>query len=128
MNTRPSGFELEVLGVLWQHGPSTVRDVFEVLRERRETGYTTVLKIMQIMAQKGLLSREEKAKAHIYRPAAPREQVQRELLKDLVGKAFGGSVLSMLQIAISQGVASRKDIAELRKLLHRSKSRSRVLR
>jgi predicted transcriptional regulator len=126
MNTaRPTGSELEILSVLWQRGPSTVRDVFEELRERRQTGYTTVLKTMQIMVDKGLLAREERAKAHVYRPAAPKEQTQRNLLKDLISRAFGGSAFNLLQAAVSGGVASRKDLAELRKLLAQAQGRAR---
>ena len=123
--TKPTEFELEILSVLWKRGPSTVRDVFEEIRQQRDTGYTTVLKMMQIMAEKGLVEREEETKAHVYRPSSPQQEMQQHLLKDLIGRAFGGSALSLLQAAVSGSVASRKDLAELRKLLEAKKGRSK---
>lgn len=122
---KPTEFELEILSVLWQRGPSTVREVFEEIQPRRETGYTTVLKMMQLMAEKGLLEREEDSRAHVYRTASPKEDMQQSLVKDLIGRAFGGSALALLQAAVSGGVASRKEIAELRKLLDTKKGRAK---
>ncbi|MBL8230246.1 MAG: BlaI/MecI/CopY family transcriptional regulator [Bryobacterales bacterium] len=122
---KPTEFELEILNVLWQRGPSTVREVFEEIQPQRETGYTTVLKMMQLMADKGLLDREEESRAHVYRTASPKEEMQQNLVKDLIGRAFGGSALAMLQAAVSGGVASRKEIAELRKLLDAKKGRTK---
>ncbi|HEX8338485.1 MAG TPA: BlaI/MecI/CopY family transcriptional regulator, partial [Pyrinomonadaceae bacterium] len=88
---RPTDAELEILKVLWRRGPSTVREVFETLGESKTTGYTTVLKTMQIMADKGLVVRDESERAHRYEPAAPEDETQRRLVGDLLRKAFDGS-------------------------------------
>src|SRR5437899_2837202 len=99
LKRRPTAAELEILHVLWQRGPSTVREVHEQLNG--ETGYTTVLKLMQIMADKGLVKRDEKQRAHIYEAVIPREQTQSQLVRDLVDKVFGGSATSLVMHALS---------------------------
>jgi BlaI family transcriptional regulator, penicillinase repressor len=115
--SQPTASELEILGVLWQRGPSTVRDVFNVLGKTRGTGYTTILKLMQIMAEKGLVCRNEDQRAHLYEPRVPREQTQRQLVGDLVDRAFGGSALNLVMQALTARKASSEDLAEIRKLL-----------
>jgi predicted transcriptional regulator len=114
---RPTDAELEILTVLWSIGPATVREVHEVIRRRRPAQYSTVLKFMQIMAEKGLVRREEKQRAHIYEAARPREWTQRQLAGDLLERAFGGSAKALLMGALSARKASKEELAELRKLL-----------
>lgn len=112
---RPTGGELEILRVLWAKGPSTVRAVHESLGGR--TGYTTVLKLMQIMADKGLVARDESAKTHVYSAKAGEEQTQRTLVGELIEKAFGGSAKKLMVAALSGRKASRQDLAEIRRLI-----------
>jgi predicted transcriptional regulator len=114
---RPTDAELEILTVLWSRGPSTVRDVHEVIARRKPTQYTTVLKLMQIMADKGLVRRDEKQRAHVYRAARPREWTQRQLAGDLLERAFNGSAESLLLGALSARKASKAELAELRRML-----------
>src|SRR5580704_10583867 len=114
---RPTDAELEILTVLWSPGPSTVRDVHESVSRRKPTQYSTVLKFLQIMAEKGLVRRDEKQRAHIYEAAQPREWTQRRLAGDLLQRAFAGSAKNLLVGALSSRKASKQDLAELRKLL-----------
>ena len=114
---KPTDAELEILTVLWSRGPSTVRDVHEVIAGRKPTQYTTVLKQLQVMAEKGLVGRDEQQRSHVYEAARPREWTQRQLAGDLLNRAFDGSAKSLLLGALSARKASRKELAELRKLL-----------
>ena len=114
---RPTDAELEILKVLWRRGPSTVRDVFETLGESKTTGYTTVLKLMQIMAEKGLVKRDESERAHRYEPAAPEDETQRRLVGDLLRKAFDGSAKKLVLQALSAERASAEELSEIRSLL-----------
>jgi predicted transcriptional regulator len=114
---RPTDSELEILTVLWTLGPSTVRDVHEAIVRRRPMQYSTVLKFMQIMAEKGLVRRDETQRAHIYEAAKPCEWTQRQLAGDLMMRAFNGSAKSLLLGALSARKASKDELAELRKLL-----------
>ena len=114
---RPTEAELEILTVLWSRGPSTVRDVHESISQRKPAQYSTVLKFMQIMAEKGLVRRNEKQRAHIYEAAQPREWTQQRLAGDLLQRAFGGSATNLLMGALSARKASKQELAELRKLL-----------
>jgi len=114
---RPTDAELEILTVLWSIGPATVRDVYEVIRRRRRAQYSTILKFMQIMAEKGLVRRDESQRAHIYEPAKSREWTQQQLAGDLLERAFSGSAKALMIGALAARKASREDLAELRKLL-----------
>ena len=114
---RPTDAELEILKVLWRRGPSTVREVFETLGETKQTGYTTVLKFMQIMAEKGLVRRDESERAHRYEAAAPEEETQRQLVGDLLQKAFDGSAKKLVLQALSSDAASAGELAEIRRML-----------
>jgi predicted transcriptional regulator len=114
---RPTGAELEILTVLWSIGPATVRDVYNVIVRRRQAQYSTVLKFMQIMAEKGLVRRDETARAHIYQPARPREWTQRQLAGDLLERAFNGSAKALLIGALSARKATKQELAEMWKLL-----------
>jgi BlaI family transcriptional regulator, penicillinase repressor len=114
---RPTDGELEILTVLWSRGPSTVRDVHEAIARRKPTQYTTVLKLLQIMAEKGLVRRDERQRAHVYQASRPREWTQSQLAGDLVQRAFGGSAKSLLLGALSARKASTEELAEIRRLL-----------
>jgi predicted transcriptional regulator len=114
---RPTDSELEILTVLWSRGPSTVRDVHEIVAARKPAQYTTILKMLQIMADKGLVRRNEEQRAHVYEAARPREWTQRQLAADLLQRAFNGSAGSLMLGALSARKPSKRDLAELRKLL-----------
>jgi BlaI family transcriptional regulator, penicillinase repressor len=114
---RPTDAELEILTVLWSRGPSTVREVHESINKRKPAQYSTVLKFMQIMAEKGLVRRNEKQRAHVYEAAQPREWTQQRLAGDLLQRAFGGSAKNLLMGALSARKASKQELAELRKIL-----------
>jgi predicted transcriptional regulator len=114
---RPTEAELEILSVLWNRGPSTVREVHDEVSRRKPTQYTTVLKFMQIMAEKGLVRRDERARAHVYRASRPREWTQRQIAGDLLQRAFGGSASSLVMGALAAQKASPRELAEIRKLL-----------
>jgi len=115
---RPTDGELEILRVLWRTGPATVREVHEELcREKPSAGYTTILKLLQIMADKGLVTRDEKSKAHVYSARMAQEQTQRQLVGDLLDRAFGGSASRMVMQALSTKKASAQEIAEIRQML-----------
>jgi BlaI family transcriptional regulator, penicillinase repressor len=114
---RPTPGELEILRVLWERGPSTVREVQEALGAQRAAGYTTVLKLMQIMAEKDLVRRDERARAHVYEARVPEAQTQRQLVRDLVDRAFGGSAAQLVVQALSGRRASAEEIERIRRLL-----------
>lgn len=116
---RPTNAELEILTVLWSIGPATVREVYDVIHRRRSAQYSTTLKFMQIMAEKGLVHRDEKQRAHIYSAAKSREWTQRQLAGDLLARAFSGSAKALLVGALSAKKASKKELAELRELIDR---------
>jgi predicted transcriptional regulator len=116
---KPTEAELAILRVLWRQGPATVRQVHEALNAVKKTGYTTVLKFMQIMTGKGLLERDEKPYAHVYRAHAPREQTQRTLIADLIDRAFEGSMSGLVLGALSAGKATPGELSEIRRILKR---------
>jgi len=115
---RPTDAELEILNVLWQRGASTVRDVHQAIsRTKPSVGYTTVLKLMQIMAEKGLVRRDESQRAHVYEASLAREQTQRQLIGDLLERAFDGSATKLVMQALSAKKASAKELSTIRKML-----------
>ena len=114
---KPTERELGILRVLWERGPSTVREVHENLHEDSETGYTTTLKFLQIMAEKGLVTRDERKRTHVYEAACSREETQNQLVSDLVDKAFGGSARSLVMSALSSKKPTKREIEEIRNLL-----------
>ena len=118
---RPTNAELEILTVLWSIGSATVREVYDAISRRRPAQYSTTLKFMQIMANKGLLRRDQKQRAHVYEPAKSREWTQRQLAGDLLERAFGGSPKALLVGALSARKASKEELAELRELLEEYK-------
>ena len=114
---RPTAAELEILTVLWTRGSSTVRDVHEAIAARKPTQYTTVLKMLQIMAEKGIVRRNEEARAHLYQATRPMEWTQRQLAGDLLERAFGGSAKGLVMGALAARKTSKRELAEIRKLL-----------
>jgi BlaI family transcriptional regulator, penicillinase repressor len=114
---RPTDAELEILTVLWSRGPSTVRDVHETIVQRKATQYTTVLKLLQIMAEKGVVERDEKERAHVYKASRPREWTQAQLAGDLLQRAFNGSAKGLILGALSARKTSKHELAEIRRLL-----------
>jgi predicted transcriptional regulator len=115
--TGPTDREVAILAVLWQRGPSTVRQVHEALHAEAETGYTTTLKLMQIMAEKGLLVREGDGRRHIYKPAVSEERTQKQLVGDLLDKVFAGSAEKLVMRALSAKRISSKELNRIRKML-----------
>lgn len=114
---RPTDAELEILSVLWSAGEATVRQVYEQIAQRRPVQYSTTLKFMQIMTEKGLLLREENQRAHIYRPARSRERTQQQLAGHLLERAFGGSTKAFLLGALSSKKTTKSELQEIRKML-----------
>ncbi|CAA9368952.1 MAG: Transcriptional repressor, BlaI/MecI family [uncultured Gemmatimonadetes bacterium] len=114
----PTEGELRILRVLWKRGPSTVRQVLDAL-PGEETGYTTVLKLLQIMHTKGLVIRDERERTHVYAATVPPETTQRQLVADFTEKAFGGSALGLVMHALSPEVASREELEEIRRMVAR---------
>jgi BlaI family transcriptional regulator, penicillinase repressor len=116
---RPTEAELELLAVLWQRGPSTVREIHEALSSKKETGYTTTLKILQKMTDKGLVRRDESRRSHVYHAASAAHETQRQLVRSLVRRAFGGSPTRLVVQALSEQKATAAELAEIRTLLDR---------
>lgn len=114
---RPTDAQLSILTVLWEIGPATVRQVHEALPEQVRRGYTTTLKLMQIMAEQGLVDRDESARSHVYSACSKETDTQDRLLEDLVEKAFRGSSAHLALRALSQRRASSQELAQIRALL-----------
>ncbi len=114
---RPTDAELAILRVLWQRGPSTVRHVQEVLNRGRPTGYTTVLKLLQIMTEKGLVRRDERERTHVYESRLSEDQTQRQLTRDLLDRAFGGASHKLVMQALTAKKTSSEELARIRELL-----------
>jgi len=122
----PTDAEIDILAVLWRLGPATVRDVHDELG--KDSGYTTTLKQMQLMTEKGLLLRSERFRSHVYEPGVPREQTQKEIAADLLKRAFDGSARSLVLGALSAKPASDEELADIRKMIEefaKKKGRSR---
>ncbi len=116
-NIKPTEAELTLLNVLWKVGPATVRQVHDMVSKTQKTGYTTVLKILQIMHEKALVIRDESNRAHVYAPANSETFTQSSLLKDLASKAFGGSTSKLVMRALDEST-SKEEIADIRQLLN----------
>src|SRR3977135_2917884 len=114
---KPTTSELQILQVLWERGPSTVREVHEALQEERVLGYTTVLKLMQIMTVKGLVRRNEEQRAHVYEAEQPAEKTKRQIAADMLHRVFDGSARELMLHALAGQPSSKSEIAELRHLL-----------
>ena len=120
---KPTAAELEILDILWEMRRATVGEIHKTISDRRPTAYTTVLKLMQIMHEKGLVQRDEKGKAHVYRPAQSKRQTQSRLVTDLLNKAFRGSALKLVQHVLETKPASPEELAEIRKLIADAESK-----
>ena len=117
MTSKPTESELEVLNVLWTKGPSTVREVNDHLNESREIGYTTTLKIMQIMLQKGLVKRDETFRTHVYRADVQEGNIKNDLLDRLMDSAFSGSASQLVMQALGRGNASKEELQKIKDLI-----------
>src|SRR5450755_510391 len=115
---KPTASELEILQVLWTRGPSTVREVHDILSEKRDMGYTNVLKLMQIMTAKGSVRRNETQRAHVYEVCQPAEKTKRGLAADVLERVFDGSASELMMHALAGRLASKQEIAELRRLIN----------
>jgi BlaI family penicillinase repressor len=114
---RPTDAELAILSVLWRRGPSTVRDVHEELQATQETAYTTTLKLLQIMVEKGTVARDESQRSHVYRALAGEEQVQKSFVGDLIERVFAGSASKLVLRALGEKRASPEELSEIRRML-----------
>jgi predicted transcriptional regulator len=114
---RPTDAELAILRVLWERGPSTVRQVHDVLSKDRPAAYTTALKLLQIMTEKGLVRRDETDRTHIYHSRLSEEQTQRQLIRDLLDRAFGGSASKLVMQALAARRSTPEELGEIRKLI-----------
>ena len=122
---RPTDAELSILRVLWDRGPSTVRQVHDVLSVGRDFAYTTTLKLLQLMTEKGGAVREEDGRVHLYRAAVAQEETQRHLIRDLVDRAFGGSPSQLVMQALAAKPASAEELREIRRLLKEHEEKNR---
>jgi BlaI family penicillinase repressor len=114
---KPTASELEILHVLWSRGPSTVRDVLDALNQKKDMGYTGVLKLLQIMTAKGTVRRDETQRAHVYEACRPAEQTKRQLATDMLQRVFEGSTSQLMMHALAGHRASDEEVEELRRLL-----------
>ena len=123
---RPTDAELAILRVLWELGPSTVRQVHDVLLRERPTAYTTALKLLQIMTEKGLVRRDETDRTHIYQARLTEEQTQRQLVRDLLDRAFGGSSTKLVMQALAARRTTAEELSEIRRLIEGSRDKREV--
>jgi predicted transcriptional regulator len=117
----PTPVELAILQVLWQRGPSTVRQVHNALKDDRDTGYSTTLKMVQVMTEKGLLLKDESTRPQVFRPSRPQEQTQVQLLDELIQRAFGGSAENLVMRAVSAKRITPSELGEIKKLVERAR-------
>lgn len=121
-STQPTNGELAILRVLWDRGPSTVRDVYQALDRGDDIGYTTVLKTLQIMGEKGQVTRDEQGRGHVYRASASRESTQRHLVSDLIDRAFGGSAASLVMQALATKPSSAEELERIRVMIEQART------
>lgn len=114
---KPTAAELEILAALWEKGEATVKEVHEIINARKPTGYTTVLKTMQIMREKGFVERDDCSKAHVFRAVEAQTETQKNLVADLLEKAFRGSALKLVQHVLEAKPASAKELKEIRRMI-----------
>jgi BlaI family transcriptional regulator, penicillinase repressor len=125
---RPTDAELAILRILWDRGPSTVRQVHEILGRERPAAYTTALKLLQIMIEKGLVERDERDRTHVYRAKLSEETTQRQLVRDLVDRAFGGSSMKLVMQALATRRASAEELRDIRKAIDGARNEREVRR
>ncbi len=121
----PTESELEILQILWETGPNSVRFVNEKLNDKREVGYTTTLKIMQIMTAKGLVTRDTESRTHIYHPAVKEQETQNSLLDSFIAKTYRGSAMRLVMQALGQEDATAEELAELRQLIDKMENKNK---
>ncbi len=121
---QPTKSELEILDVLWELKTATVREVYEIINARKPTVYTTVLKTMQIMFEKNLVNRDDSNRAHIYRATQPQAETQKNLVADLMEKAFRGSALKLVQHVLETKPTSAKELKEIKKLISEAEKKA----
>ena len=119
---KPTDAELAILRILWDRGPSTVRQVHYILGRERQAAYTTALKLLQIMIEKGLVERDERDRTHIYRAALSEETTQRQLVRDLLDRAFGGSSTKLVMQALATKRASAEELKDIRKAIDEARN------
>lgn len=122
-SSQPNDVELDILRVVWKLKKCTVREVHDTLQSSRQSGYTTTLKMMQVMCEKGLLQRDDTQRPQVYSPAVPEEQTQRQIVGDLIRKVFGGSTRKLVMHAVQSDEISQDEINEIRKLLDKLEER-----
>ena len=125
LTRKPTSSELEILHILWERGPSTVREVHEALHAKRPIGYTSVLKLMQIMTAKGTVRRNEEQRAHVYEAVQPEEKTKRDLALDVIQRVFDGSASALMMHALAGRKASKEEIEEMRRLLNEHERKHR---
>lgn len=123
-SSQPTAVELEILRILWELGPSPVRDVHARLNQAKGTNYSTTVKMLSVMLTKGLVKRDDLATPHIYRAAMTRERAGKKILSELIEKVYDGSAMSLVLQALTNGKASREEIEEARKLLDEMEGKS----
>lgn len=121
-NIGPTEKELQILSILWKFGPSTVREVNSKINQNETTGYTTTLKLMQIMFEKGLLKRDESSKTHVYTPANPENLIQKEIVDSLLSRVFAGSTVKLVMSALSAKKVSRDELDKIKTLINQKES------
>jgi BlaI family transcriptional regulator, penicillinase repressor len=121
ISTTPTEAEVEILQVLWEKGPCTVRQIYNVLKDRRGTGYSSTLKIIQLMTEKGLLSKDESVRPQVFTPSQPQEQIQLQLVDDLIQRGFGGSAMSLVLRAVTGNRITPLELAQMRSLIGKAK-------
>jgi predicted transcriptional regulator len=114
---QPTPSELDILQILWSRGPSTVREIHDVMSESKDLGYTSALKLLQIMTTKGLVTRTEEQRAHVYEAALPAEKTKQQMAADVLQRVFRGSASQLMQHALSGNRSSKKELDEIRQLL-----------
>ncbi len=119
---KPSDLEMQVLGVLWQRGPSTAREVLEAMPDGKKRAYTTILSAMQVMEKKGLLAHRRRGVAHVYRPAMNKRKILQPFVRKVVNEVFGGRPTAVMQALLAEGRVSDEELAEMRKLLDKAQT------
>lgn len=121
-NIGPTEKELQILSILWKYGPSTVREINSKINQNENAGYTTTLKLMQIMFEKGLLKRDESSKTHMYKPANPEKLIQKEIIGSLVSRVFAGSTVNLVMSALSAKKVSHDELDKIKILIRQKES------
>jgi BlaI family transcriptional regulator, penicillinase repressor len=119
-NQKPTDAEIEILAILWKHGVATVREIHEEINRHRQTAYTTTLKMLQIMTEKGLVGRDETNRAHVYRARLEREATERTFARELLQKVFGGSASQLVMRVLESKPSDERELAEIRKIIERA--------